>query len=104
MLEHPNTKQFEWMLNNYKETFLTDEEHQYIAGDTLIQYQAYFITENSNDSISLFFCKNQNGALNIAENYYANKPYGANGAVLFVINSNDEYRTNDLLSWFSGEE
>ena len=104
MLEHPNTKQFEWMLNNYKETFLTDVEHQYIAGDTLIQYQAYFYTENSKDTVSLFFCNNQNDALTTAKNYYTNKPYGLNGAVLFVINSNDEYRINDLLSWFAREE
>ncbi len=103
-IDHPNAAQFEWMINNYKEAFITDVEHEYIAGDTLILYQAYFITKNTKDTVSLFFCKNQNDAITLSKNHFIDLTYGVNGGVLFVVQGQDEYRTNDLLSWFAGEE
>lgn len=107
--EHPNKKQMQWFLNNYKEEFMEDTvDLETMNLNNLIQKEFHFHTKLSNISLVLIFCKNQQDALAIGESNFSfnneNQKYGVNGAVLFVVKGKEKQELNNVLSWFSGEE
>lgn len=107
--EHPNKKQMQWFLNNYKEEFIEDKADLETNNiDSLIQKEFQFHTKLSDVSLVLIFCKNQQDALAIGESNFSsnneNQKYGVNGAVLFVVKGKEKTELNSVLSWFSGEE
>ncbi len=107
--EHPNKETMEWFLNNYAEEFIeSNESWDVLVHQKLIQKGYEFRTKSSNISLILIFCKNQKDALLIAEANFpvvnGVKKAGVNGGVLFVVEGEDEYKVNDVLGWFAGEE
>lgn len=103
--EHPNKEQMEWFLNNYEEEFIANKENNdSLMSEHLIQKKYYFQTKSSNVSLTLIFCNNQQDALTIGSTNFNNQKYGVDGAVLFVVEGNDNLEVNSVLSWFSGEE
>jgi hypothetical protein len=105
--EHPNKSQMEWMLNNYNEELSVVEKPLTVNHDSLIIKEYFFRTPSKID-LDLIFCNHQDDALIIGEQHFSNtefnQKYGVNGAVLFVASGPDEYKVNDLLGWFAGEE
>lgn len=106
---HPNKEQMEWMLNNYEEEFvILEKDWKPLEQDSLVQERYHFYTKTSNVAVDLFFCSHQNDALTFAESNFpavdGAPKTGVNGAVLFVVEGDDEYKVNNVLSWFAGEE
>ena len=107
--DHPNKEHMEWFLNNYEEEFITSEvDWKILEHDSLIQKEYHFHTKLSNVSLTLTFYKNQEDALTVADAnftvYDSIYPCGVNGGVLFMAQGDDQYKVNDVLSWFAGEE
>ncbi|PKP21832.1 MAG: hypothetical protein CVU05_05950 [Bacteroidetes bacterium HGW-Bacteroidetes-21] len=107
--EHPNKTQMLWLVNNYEEAFIADDNNgKTLEHDDLIQKAYFFHSKMSQVSVILIFCKNQPDALTVGETNFSsneeNQKYGVNGAVLFVVKGKDTEKVNQVLSWFSGEE
>jgi len=107
--EHPNRTQMEYFLNNYKEVIHPIKvDWRKWEKEDLIEQRYAFITDESQTSLYLIFCKTQTDAITVGEANFSLKTdfssWSVNGAALFVISSEDKFAVADLLSHFAGEE
>jgi hypothetical protein len=107
--EHPNKKNIECFLNNYKEEFIEYKEGLGILeNQDLIQNKYCFQTKSNSVTLILIFCNNWEDAQTVGKTNFSsvdnNQNFGTNGAVLFVVKGDDEWKVRDVLSHFAGSE
>ncbi|TAF65672.1 MAG: hypothetical protein EAZ55_07875 [Cytophagales bacterium] len=106
---HPNAQQMQSLVNSYGDVWLLGKPDWVTwQHEDLIQKRFYMSTHAGKASLTLVFCKTQADAQKIAEvNFPKNSEttqWGLNGAVVFLIQSNDKWLKDAIISHLAGEE
>lgn len=106
--DHPNKKQMELLLNTYEDELIMEKEiNEDLNLIHLVLNRFEFHTKSKDINLTLMFFNNQQDALKLAEANFVNtgtEKFGINGATLFVVKGQNEYKLNNAIAWFSGEE
>lgn len=106
---HPNSEQFNFMLNEYNDEFLVSEiDWSPWENEHLILNRYSYRTVGSNLDLYLIFCSHQNDCISICQANFEpqnnNLIWGVNGGVAFVVSGENIDEINQLVGFLAGEE
>lgn len=106
---HPNVGTAEYFINHTQERFIQDpsQEKKWIQEGLLLKAFNFRSTVSATLIHILFFDSQTEAiAFEKANNLHKSTTLRSvpNGAVLYVIQSDDKYKTDELVGWFAGKE